>query len=147
MKATILVIEDDPAMCESLDHTLQSEGYEVAIASSGPEALHALRETGFDLVLLDLDMSIANQWDTLGKIVTNSLALPLIVMTERPDWPRLSTQDGVAAILAKPLDMVVLLEVIERVLAQSAAPRRRRNEAGPSPAFKPRMRGQNPPHL
>jgi len=99
------------------------EGYDVTVAANGREALDSLRQTGFDLVLLDLDMPVINGWDTLGQIVTSNLSLPLIVITGHPDQQWLATQKGVAAFLEKPLDMNLLLEVMKRVLAPTAQAR------------------------
>jgi DNA-binding NtrC family response regulator len=128
MKATILLINDYPGFGESLSHTLRLEGYSVTLASNGREALDPLRVTGFDLVLLDLDMSVTNGWDTLGQIVTVSLSLPFIVIMERSDRHDLTLQQGVAAVLEKPLDTNFLLNVIERVLAEKTDARRQRTE-------------------
>jgi DNA-binding NtrC family response regulator len=117
MKATVLLIDDDPAIRDSLGHTLRSKGYEVTLACNGQQALNALRATGFDLVLLDLEMPVTKGWDTLSHLVTISLGLPLIVITGRPDQQPLPAQKGVAAVLEKPLDLPLLFGVMERALA------------------------------
>jgi DNA-binding NtrC family response regulator len=121
MKATILSIDDDPAIRETLRNTLQSKGYDVTLASNGQEAIKALRATGFDLVLLGLDMPFTEGWDTLIDLVIVSLSLPLVIITARPDRQRLDTRMGVTAVLKKPLDLPLLLGVIERALAQRSA--------------------------
>jgi DNA-binding NtrC family response regulator len=123
MKATILLIVDDPGVRDPLGRALRSEGCDVTVASNGPEAIHALRATGFDLVLLDLDRPATQVWDTLSPIVTNSLSLPLVIITERPDQQHLAMQKGVAAVLEKPLDMKLLLGVMERALAERSEAR------------------------
>ena len=99
MKATILLIDDYPGIRDSVGDSLRLQGYEVILASNGREALNALRDTGFDLVLLDLELPVVSGWDTLVKIVTVSLSLPVIIITERSgqQWP--DPQKGVAAFL------------------------------------------------
>jgi two-component system KDP operon response regulator KdpE len=50
----ILIVDDDPGIVEFLRETLQEEGWDTAIASNGYEALTAIRNNSFDLVILDL---------------------------------------------------------------------------------------------
>jgi two-component system nitrogen regulation response regulator NtrX len=123
MKATILLVDNNPGIRDSLGQALRWEGFDVTVATNGQEALNSLRATGFDLVLLDLDMPFINGWDTLGQIITISLSLPLIIITGRPDQQRLATQKGVRAVLQKPLDLPLLLGVMERALAETSEAR------------------------
>jgi DNA-binding NtrC family response regulator len=120
MKATILLIDGYSGIRDSLGHTLRLEGYDVTVASNGQEALNSLRDTGFDLVLLDVDMPVSDGWDTLGQIITVSLSLPLIVIKGGSDQQRLATQEGVTAVLEKPLDLPLLLGVMGRALAETS---------------------------
>jgi len=55
--AKILVIDDDPEFVEITRMILESNGYEVASASNGDQALQAMRQDKPDLVLLDVMMS------------------------------------------------------------------------------------------
>ncbi|MDH4160409.1 MAG: response regulator, partial [Actinomycetota bacterium] len=50
----VLVVEDEESFSDALSYMLRKEGYEVAVASSGPEALTQFDRDGADLVLLDL---------------------------------------------------------------------------------------------
>ncbi|RMF23392.1 MAG: sigma-54-dependent Fis family transcriptional regulator [Deltaproteobacteria bacterium] len=56
MAASILVVDDEPASRESLSDVLTEEGYQVAAAASGEEALEAIDSAEFDLVITDLRM-------------------------------------------------------------------------------------------
>ncbi len=123
MKATVLLIDDYPGIRDSLGHTLREEGYAVTVASNGQEALNSMRTIGFDLALLDIDRAVSNEWDSLAEIITNSLSLPLIIITAMPDHQHLAAHKGVAAILEKPLDLPVLLSVMERALAETTESR------------------------
>ena len=51
---TVLVVEDEDAIAEAVRARLQSEGYDVVVASDGPEALRKHAEHRPDLVVLDL---------------------------------------------------------------------------------------------
>ncbi|MEU8178365.1 response regulator transcription factor [Microbispora hainanensis] len=50
----VLVVEDEESFSDALSYMLRKEGYEVAVASTGPDALDAFDRNGADLVLLDL---------------------------------------------------------------------------------------------
>ncbi|OZB78101.1 MAG: DNA-binding response regulator, partial [Microbacterium sp. 14-71-5] len=50
----ILLVEDEPDLADPLAYLLRREGYEVEIAEDGPTALALFRESGADIVLLDL---------------------------------------------------------------------------------------------
>jgi CheY-like chemotaxis protein len=53
-KATILIVDDDEVMCHTLSDVLKKMSYDVTSVQSGLDALHALREGIFDLILLDI---------------------------------------------------------------------------------------------
>jgi DNA-binding NtrC family response regulator len=126
MKATVLLVDDYPGRRPTIGDTLRLEGYDVILASNGKEALHALRRTGFDLVLLDLDRPVHKGWESLCQIITISLALPVINITGRTDPQWMATQKGLTAVLEKPLDWPLLLGVMERALAETAKARQQR---------------------
>jgi DNA-binding NtrC family response regulator len=130
MKPLILLIEEDSDVRDSLGCALRAEGYDIAVASNGREALNALRATAFGLVVLELDQPVTKGWETLSHIVTISLSLPLIIVTGRPDLHRLDTQKGVTAVLEKPLNLPLLLGVMERALAGMPARRAHAGKVG-----------------
>jgi two-component system response regulator (stage 0 sporulation protein F) len=127
MKTTILVINDQSDLCHSLFNAWPGEDHDVCIASDGREAVHALRETAFDLVLLDLDMPSRNGWESLCQIITVSLTLPLIVI-EGAGRQRVFKKKGVTAVLQKPVDVKALVDAIEQTLAETAQTRQQRRE-------------------
>ena len=49
----VLVVEDEESFSEALSYMLRREGYEVAIAETGPDALEEFERNGADLVVLD----------------------------------------------------------------------------------------------
>lgn len=50
----ILIIDDEPLMCDSLKVLLSTQGYEIHTANSGKEAVEYLAKNSFDLVLMDI---------------------------------------------------------------------------------------------
>jgi two-component system, OmpR family, response regulator len=120
-KPKLLLVDGCPDTFESMGHTLRLEGYDVIPASNGHDALGALRETWFDLVLLDLDLPAFNGWDTLDQIVEirirTGFSVPVIIFAGRADEQRLAAQKGVAAVLQKPVDLASLMAVMKQLAA------------------------------
>lgn len=82
MKATILLIEDDPNITDFMEVVLDQERYQLTIASTGMEALTALQTTSIDLVLLDLGLPDIDGIDLL-KILRKRMHLPIIIISAR----------------------------------------------------------------
>ena len=114
----ILVIDDDPLVCESVKMILDPVGYEVTMAGSGRQAL-ALLETGkFDLILVDYSMP-RMRGDELAVIVKQlAPGLPVIIMTAYAEMLECSLTPvvGVAHVLEKPFLAGELRETIARFL-------------------------------
>jgi DNA-binding NtrC family response regulator len=120
MNEKILLVDDFPGVRDSLGQVLRLEGCDLTLASIGKEALNALRTIGFNLVLLDLKTRVTAGWGALSQTVRAGLSLPLIIITVRPDQQPLATPKGVTAVLEKPLDLPLLLGVMERALAETS---------------------------
>lgn len=82
MKATILLIEDDPNITDFMEVVLDQERYQLTIASTGMEALTAFQTTSIDLVLLDLGLPDIDGIDLL-KILRKRMHLPIIIISAR----------------------------------------------------------------
>lgn len=82
MKASILLIEDDPNITDFMEVVLDQERYQLTIASTGMEALTAFQTTSIDLVLLDLGLPDIDGIDLL-KILRKRLHLPIIIISAR----------------------------------------------------------------
>ena len=82
MKASILLIEDDPNITDFMEVVLDQERYQLTIARTGMEALTAFQTTSIDLVLLDLGLLDIDGIDLL-KILRKRLHLPIIIISAR----------------------------------------------------------------
>ena len=82
MKASILLIEDDPNITDFMEVVLDQERYQLTIARTGMEALTAFQTTSIDLVLLDLGIPDIDGIDLL-KILRKRLHLPIIIISAR----------------------------------------------------------------
>lgn len=125
-KATILVVDDDLQIREALGKVLRAEGYEVALAADGQEALDRFRAEPVDLLVLDLNLPGSSGWDVFGTLTSANPFLPIIIITGRQDQQALATGAGVGALMCKPLDVPALLRIVTELLAESAETRLKR---------------------
>ena len=120
MTKKILVADDDPAIQKVLFQTFKLEGYEVATASDGEEALTELEGELPDVVVLDVMMPKLDGFDVLKRIRANprTKALPVILLTARSSqedvWQ--GWQSGVDYYMTKPFDVEDLLRFLAHVL-------------------------------
>src|SRR5579872_6537344 len=78
---SVLIIDDEAAIRESLETLLELEGYSVQSASSGEEGLARIGERSFDLVLLDLALPDRDGMDLLAEIHLQDPGLSIIMVT------------------------------------------------------------------
>ena len=97
---------------------LEDENYLVLPAANGIEALEIASTQAPDLVLLDLAMPLQNGWDTFQRLSTDHPALPVIIITARPNQLFPALASGVGALMEKPLDLPKLLRTIRDLLAE-----------------------------
>ena len=79
MSASVLIVDDERGIRESLGALLRDEGYETDVASSGEECLEKLEARSFDLVLLDVWLPKMDGLGTLERIQTRD-QVPMVVM-------------------------------------------------------------------
>lgn len=122
---TILVIDDDRAVCTSLKLMLKRAGFTVEIVHYPKDALELLQEIRPDLILLDMNFSIDTSGlqglKLLGDIQSKHHNLPVIMMT---GWGTLQLavegmKKGAKDFLTKPWDNKELLSSIKTALALS----------------------------
>src|ERR1700749_4109105 len=81
VKGSILIIDDEAAIRESLQTLLELEGFEVEIAETGEEGLARLGERAYDLVLLDYALPDRNGIEVLADIRDRDPEFPVIMIT------------------------------------------------------------------
>ena len=116
----ILVVDDEPAVRESLRRALQLEGYEVELAGDGQEALESLRVDGVDAMVLDVSMPRLDGLETCRRLRSEGSALPVLMLTARDE-----VADRVAGLDAGADDYVVKPFALEELLARLRALLRR----------------------
>jgi CheY-like chemotaxis protein len=117
---SILVIEDDKGIRESVKKILEFEGHEVILASNGFEALELLSSgTTPGLILLDLMMPVMDGFkfcEHLKKLAKGPRT-PVIVMSADGNVVKKQAAVGAAAYLRKPVDLNDLLDAVSTHLA------------------------------
>ncbi|MGI5844779.1 MAG: HD domain-containing phosphohydrolase [Candidatus Xenobium sp.] len=118
MPEKILVVEDDPLMLGALEILLLDEGYEVATAASGKEAIQRAREDHFDLVVCDIRMAEMDGIETLSNLKQQQPDSRSIVITgyASPDVPIQAIKLGVDDYLMKPFDDRQFVQSVRRSL-------------------------------
>jgi DNA-binding response OmpR family regulator len=79
----ILIVEDEPGIAFALESDLQTEGYEVALATDGMEALRRARAEPFDLILLDVMLPHKDGFDVCRELRRGGLTTPIIMLTAK----------------------------------------------------------------
>ena len=120
---TVLIIDDEAAIRESLETLLQLEGYAVESAASGEEGLTFLGERTFDLVLLDLALPDRNGMELLSEIRAQDPGLSIIMITAYGTVENAvkAMQVGAANFIQKPWDNEKLLADVRAAIARRRA--------------------------
>ena len=119
---TILIVDDDVHIRELLKQELHEAGYQVQEARDGREALAHIRQERPDLVILDVMMPEMSGFDVAAVLKGDpqTMDLPIIILSIAEDKER-GYRLGVDRYLTKPVETGVVLEEIERLLAQGAS--------------------------
>ncbi len=119
----VLVVDDEKRMVEFIRMNLELEGYRVATAHNGLEALERVRADLPDLVLLDVMMPQMDGFETLQRIREIS-SVPVIMVTVRGEEPDLvrGLEQGADDYIAKPFSPRELLSRIKAVLRRAESP-------------------------
>ena len=118
MTASILVVDDEPAIQDILTWSLAAEGYRVATAGSGEEALTRVEEQDFDVIVTDIVMPGLNGLEVLERSRVLNPRVSVIVMTAYAALETAITalRGGACDYLEKPFSVDVLKERVQRLL-------------------------------
>ncbi len=82
--ANILIVEDEPAIADTIQYALETEGFTPVPVPTGQEALQQVATGGIDLIILDIGLPDINGFELCKKIRRES-ALPIIFLTARDE--------------------------------------------------------------
>ena len=128
----VLVVEDNADLAFALTTALQSEGFDVALASTGPDGVARARERDADLIILDLMLPGFDGYRVIRTLREDDIATPILVLTARGEEAdkvrglRLGADDYVT----KPFGAMELLARVDALLRRS-----RLSAPAPAPAL------------
>jgi two-component system response regulator RegX3 len=119
----VLVVEDEESFSDALSYMLRREGYEVDVATTGPDALTSFERTGADLVLLDLMLPGLSGTEVCRELRSRS-HVPIIMVTARDTEVDkvVGLELGADDYVTKPFSSRELLARIRAVLRRGAEP-------------------------
>jgi DNA-binding response OmpR family regulator len=123
MKNKVMVIDDEPLICQLLMYQLGGAGYEVVAFQNGQEALKQLPLLRPDVILLDVMMPGLSGWDVCREIRL-ALSIPVIMLTAKCAEHDVITglNSGADDYIAKPFSLSHLLARVEAVLRRTQVP-------------------------
>jgi DNA-binding response OmpR family regulator len=126
MAEKILIVEDEPALLDTLAYNLEREGYHVEAISNGIKALDAARKGKPDLMILDIMLPDLDGFE-ITRILRQEMNIPILILTARDEEIDrvLGLELGADDYLTKPFSM---RELLARVKAQLRRVRLNREE-------------------
>ncbi len=138
MTRRILIVDDDPAIRDSLAEALRADRFTVAVAASGAEALALAQQSPPEVMLTDVRMDGMDGLALLRAVRERLPSVAVVLMTAFDDMPTVvqAMRDGAVEFLTKPLDLHDVRAVLKRVFEDRRVRRRASSEtAGPALAL------------
>jgi DNA-binding response OmpR family regulator len=124
----VLIIDDEPALRQTLARILQQAGLETTTAENGEQGLAFLQANNFDLIYLDIRMPGLAGLEVLDLIRAGHPTTPVILFTAQPDLSSAleALRRGATDYLLKPLKPETIIERTQTLLAAQYKERRKR---------------------
>jgi DNA-binding NtrC family response regulator len=118
----ILLVEDDPALQFTIQTALEANGYEVDAALTTVEAIERLGDRAYPIVISDIYIDERTGLDILDAAKRKDPLCAVILMTGRGtiETTVAATRGGVFDYIAKPFDLDVMIDAVERAVAARA---------------------------
>ncbi len=117
----ILIVDDEPALCAQIAHTLRQQRYTVETAGDGAAALERICTEPYDLIVLDIMLPEKDGFQVLEELRAEGVRVPVLMLTARGEVEnRIKGLDlGADDYLHKPFSMAELLARIRALLRRS----------------------------
>lgn len=116
-RASVLIVDDNVSLCQTMSFILRRKGYAVDIAKGGGEAIAKVEEKPFDIIFLDIKMTPMDGVETYRRIKKLRPEAVVMMMTAY-SLDRLvkeALQEGAFGVIYKPLDIERIMALIERI--------------------------------
>src|ERR1051325_89466 len=110
----ILVVDDDATILVSVAELLELEGYAVATATNGAEALELTQNLRPGLVLLDMRMPVLDGWGYARAVREGAVVPHIVIMTAGHDALRWAEEMGADGYIPNPFEADQLIAAVER---------------------------------
>ena len=122
--SSVLIVEDDRSIRETMKMILELNGYSVYTAGDGREALTILKSIRPSLILLDLMMPLMNGWQFLNELkkLDQTSSVPVVIVSAAGNAVAASQELG-KELLLKPLKLETFLQVVKRYSERDQAHR------------------------
>ncbi len=125
----VLVVDDDPLVCKTIEVCLTRKGFEVTVADGGESGMRALEAADFDVMLVDVFMPHMRGFESIRMFHERRPEVPVVAMSgyafanaERaPDFLRMTIELGAACCLRKPFTQDALLTVVNQCITSPEA--------------------------
>ncbi len=116
-RLSVLIVDDDPNIGETLVDILEASGYEARFATSGAEALSLFKKKKFDAVLLDIRMPGMDGVETLRRIKEHHPTTTVVMITAFAEDKLIdqAKAEGALRVLSKPLDIDKIVSFLEKL--------------------------------
>jgi len=119
-KKTVLVIDDDPDIIETVHTILSAKGYVVISASSGKQGVESARQAQPDLILCDMMMeAIDSGMQTAEQLKQLNSSIPVFLLSSIADMTSATTQIrelGFIGIIQKPVEPARLISIVQSII-------------------------------
>jgi two-component system response regulator HydG len=125
-KISILIVDDDPGMTETLADILTDIGHDVAVAGNGYQAIEMIKEKKYDIAFIDIKMPGINGVETFQKMKQFANLPKVVMMTAYSveDLVEKSLEEGAYTVVYKPLDIKKLVNLIKKIKMESETDKR-----------------------
>ena len=110
----VLIVDDEPDIRATVSAMLEIEGYGVAEAANGADALAVVETSPPDVILLDMRMPVLDGWGFAAELRKRNHAIPIVVMTAARDAARWAGEVAATAFVSKPFGYDDLIAAVEQ---------------------------------
>ncbi len=121
-KRKILIVDDEPAMCQVLEDFFTMNSFDVVTSGDGEEGLKQFKKGNVDLVVTDLTMPRMDGVDLLREIKSSESSVPVILMTglNLNQVDSIAKKYGADGYIMKPFSFLQMMKLVQELLSKDS---------------------------